>query len=54
MVTVIKKSEAKKTGGKQLDKALKSEGVNTHKHCGVIKLGQDPLAIQRQLRDEWE
>ncbi len=29
------------------------KGVNTMKYCGVIKLKEDPLAIQKRLRDEW-
>ena len=30
-----------------------SKGVNTLKYCGVIKLNEDPLVIQKRLRDEW-
>ncbi len=29
------------------------KGVDTKKYCGVIKLKEDPLAIQKRLRDEW-
>jgi hypothetical protein len=32
----------------------KSEGVDTLKYCGRIKLTEDPLAIQKKLRDEWQ
>lgn len=28
--------------------------LNTKKFCGVIKLKEDPLVIQKRLRDEWE
>ena len=28
------------------------KGVDTLKFCGVIKLKEDPLAIQKKLRDE--
>lgn len=24
------------------------------KHCGVLKLTEDPLAFQKRLRDEWK
>lgn len=24
------------------------------KYCGIIKLKEDPMAIQKQMRDEWE
>lgn len=29
------------------------KGVDTVKFCGVIKLKEDPLVIQKKLRDEW-
>lgn len=35
---------------------LKSDlekGVDTKKYCGVLKLKEDPLTIQKKLRDEW-
>jgi hypothetical protein len=54
MVTVIKK----KTSVKQIRRALKkmqgAKGNNAYKHCGVIKLKEKPLAIQKKLRNEWE
>lgn len=30
------------------------KGVNTLKYCGVIKLKEKPLDIQKRLRDEWQ
>ena len=27
---------------------------DAYKHCGVIKLKEDPLISQKRLRDEWE
>ena len=30
------------------------KGVDTLKYCGVLKLKEDPLAIQKKLRDEWQ
>jgi hypothetical protein len=24
------------------------------RHCGVIKLREDPLAFQKRVRDEWQ
>lgn len=30
------------------------KGVDTKKFCGVLKLKEDPLIIQKQLRDEWQ
>ncbi len=29
------------------------KGVDTKKHCGTLKLKEDPLAIQKRLRNEW-
>lgn len=39
----------------RIRKKKKSEkkGVDTFKYCGVITLDEDPLAIQKRLRDEW-
>jgi len=54
MVTVIKSSTSKAQIQKLLDKAMEVKGVDTHKYCGVIKLKEDPLEIQKRLRDEWE
>ena len=54
MTTVIKKGTDKKLSKELLQKALAIKGVDTHKHCGVIKLKEDPMAIQKRMRDEWE
>ncbi|MDD5150805.1 MAG: hypothetical protein PHC28_10080 [Flavobacterium sp.] len=57
MTVVIKKGLDKKEFEKILDsfrKNKKSQGVNTSKHCGTIKLSKDPLIIQKEMRDEWE
>ncbi len=35
-------------------KFKETKGVNTKKYSGVIKLNEDPLFIQRRMRDEWE
>lgn len=54
MVTVIKKGDTKEKINKLITKAIQTKGVNTKKYCGVIKLKEDPLLIQKKLRDEWE
>ncbi|MEQ8927115.1 MAG: hypothetical protein RLO81_14945 [Fulvivirga sp.] len=54
MVTVIKKGTNKEIINKLLKKAFKTKGVDTHKYCGVIKLKEDSLVIQKRMRDEWE
>lgn len=38
----------------KLSKGKKKKGFNAYKHCGVIKLKTDALAIQKKLRDEWK
>ena len=35
-------------------KSSKPEGVDTLKYCGTIKLKEDPLVIQKKLRNEWQ
>ncbi|MBB1287169.1 hypothetical protein HRH25_22520 [Flavisolibacter sp. BT320] len=34
-------------------KTAVDRGVDTKKFCGVLKLKEDPMAIQKRLRDEW-
>lgn len=35
-------------------KADVDKGVDTKKFCGVIKLKESPLSIQKSLRNEWQ
>jgi hypothetical protein len=41
-----------------MEKALASlkgrRRFDAYKHCGKISLKEDPLAIQKGMRDEWE
>jgi len=53
MATVIKKKSSKKDISRKFNKAINVKGVDTRKYCGVIKLSKDPLAIQKELRNEW-
>jgi len=53
MVIVIKQGTSQKNLELLLKKLKVKKGVNTKKYCGVIKLKEDPLHIQKQLRDEW-
>jgi len=34
-------------------KLHKAKGVNTKKYCGAIKLDEDLLVIQQNMRQEW-
>jgi hypothetical protein len=30
------------------------KGLDAKKYCGILKLREHPLAIQKRMRDEWE
>jgi hypothetical protein len=53
MVIVIEQGTTKEKLEKLLKRMKLKKGVNTKKYCGVIKLKENPLHIQKQLRDEW-
>ena len=53
MVLVLKKGATKKEMLTLEKKLEKPRGIDTRKYCGVIKLKNDPLEIQKQMRDEW-
>ena len=53
MVLVLKKGASKKEMQTITKKLKKSVGVNTKKYCGVLSLTEDPMTIQKQMRDEW-
>lgn len=54
MVVVIRKSSSREQITKALDKLKRRKGFNASKYCGVLKLDDDPVAIQKALRDEWD
>ncbi|MEJ7680944.1 MAG: hypothetical protein WKG06_24460 [Segetibacter sp.] len=57
MILVLKKG-ATKEEIEQINKKLEQmplrKKLESKKYCGVIKLKEDPLLIQKKLRDEWE
>lgn len=53
MVVVLKKEATKKEMEIISKKLKKKTGVNTKKYCGVISLSENPLTIQKQMRNEW-
>lgn len=53
MVLVLKKGATKKEMESITHKLEKKIGVDTKKYCGVIQLKENPLAIQKEMRDEW-
>lgn len=57
MVLILKKGASKKdieAIEKKLYKEKVGSGFNAKKYNGIIKLKEDPLAIQKRLRNEWE
>lgn len=54
MVLILKKGATKKEI-ELIDKKLKKDAaIDLMKFCGIIKLKEDPLVIQKKLRDEWK
>ena len=53
MVIVIEQGTTKEKLEMLLKKLKIKKGINTKKYCGVIKLKEDPLEIQKQVRSEW-
>jgi hypothetical protein len=57
MLLVLKKGASKKEIeqiNKQLRQMPSRKKLDAKKYCDVIKLKEDPLVIQKRLRDEWE
>jgi hypothetical protein len=54
MVLVLKKGASKKQMSDLNKNLKKSYGVNTKKENGrVLKLKDEPIALQKSFRDEW-
>ncbi len=60
MVVTITSRSSQEEIATALDKLHKSKSAtktkkvfDAYKHCGVIKLKEDPLVTQKRLRDEW-
>lgn len=55
MVTVIKKDSSAEEILKKVNKLLKkNKNKGIRKLCGAIKLDKDPVALQKQWRNEWK
>jgi hypothetical protein len=55
MVTTIKKGSSRAKIIKMLKQhSLKKTYVDIEKYCGILKLNEDPMKLQKQWRDEWE
>jgi len=55
MTVVIKRSlnTNKASIEKLLGKINKTGKLNAFKYCGVLKLNESPIQIQKKMRDEW-
>ncbi|MBS1546073.1 MAG: hypothetical protein JST38_08540 [Bacteroidetes bacterium] len=58
MVVVIKRGMSRQRIKALLAKAYstprkKAREVNVYKYVGVLKVKEDPVALQRKWRDEW-
>ena len=57
MVSVLKSGATRDNMNellKKLEKRKRLKGVDAKKYCGVLKLKEDALELQKSLRDEWE
>lgn len=54
MVTRIRKGTKKEDFDKKLAELKGTRNFDAQKYCGIIRLKEDPVAIQKKLRDEWE
>ena len=56
MVTKVKKGMRKKEIDSILEKHnnTRKKKIDLNKYCGVINLKEDPIVIQRKLRNEWQ
>jgi hypothetical protein len=56
MVLVLNKGATEKEMQlirKKLQKKPRKGALNLKKYSGIIKLKEDPLTIQKKMRDEW-
>jgi len=54
MVVVIKEGASEKEISEQLKNLKNRKSIDLSKYAGKIKLKEDPLAIQKKMRDEWK
>ncbi len=57
MVTVLKQGATKQkilTIMKKILKEQKTKGIDAKKYCGILRLKEDALKLQKGMRNEWE
>ncbi|GBD92017.1 hypothetical protein BMS3Abin04_02750 [bacterium BMS3Abin04] len=50
---IINKKDKRASYRKKLN-SIRSKGLDAKKYCGSIELTKNPLAIQKELRNEWK
>lgn len=53
MVLAVKKGMARKELNEALKKFKRIKKLDSKRHLGKVKWGEDALAYQKRLRDEW-
>jgi hypothetical protein len=53
MIVIIKSTEDKEKIKKTLQKLERKGKLDAFKHCGKVKLKEDPLELQKMMRSEW-
>ncbi|MEM9339368.1 MAG: hypothetical protein AAGA66_11615 [Bacteroidota bacterium] len=57
MMKVLKKGATKesiKKVSKEISERPSKKGFNAQEFCGLLKLDEDALVIQKRMRDEWD
>lgn len=54
MVVTINKGDSKKVIEKKLKRLPKKKGFDAFKYLGTLKVEQDAMVIQKNLRDGWK
>jgi hypothetical protein len=54
MVVEIKNSKDIDKAKKAIDAHQPHKKFDAFKFCGILKVNEDPIKIQQQLRDEWQ
>lgn len=53
MVVIIRKGSTSEQIARALNRLRRKKGFNALKYAGILELKEDPLKIQKALRDEW-
>ncbi len=54
MISILKKGASKQDLVALKARINKKPALDLRKFCGILKLQEDPLEIQKKLRDEWK